>query len=46
MTLTVSEREEISRGLVSGLSMCAMALQLGRAASTISRELQGFPDSM
>jgi IS30 family transposase len=39
MALTLSEREEISRGIVGGLSMRAMALQLGRAVSTISREI-------
>jgi len=32
------EREEISRGLAAGLSLRAIASQLGRAASTISRE--------
>lgn len=37
--LTVAEREEISRGLVAGLSMRAIAKALGRAASTISREI-------
>ena len=39
LSLSLSEREEISRGIVSGLSMRAMALQLGRAVSTISREI-------
>lgn len=34
-----AEREEISRGLVAGLSFRALAAQLGRAASTISREV-------
>jgi len=37
--LTVAEREEISRGLVAGRSMRALAAQLGRAPSTISREI-------
>lgn len=37
--LTLAEREEISRGLVAGLSMRAIATALGRAASTISREI-------
>jgi IS30 family transposase len=37
--LTLSEREEISRGLAAGLSMWAIARELGRAASTISREI-------
>ena len=39
LALSLSEREEISRGIVGGLSMRAMALQLGRAPSTISREV-------
>ena len=39
IALTLSEREEISRGIVVGLSMRTMALQLGRSASTISREI-------
>jgi len=37
--LTLSEREEISRGLASGHSIRALAGQLGRAPSTISREI-------
>lgn len=37
--LTAAEREEISRGLVAGRSMRALAAQLGRAPSTISREI-------
>lgn len=37
--LTLAEREEISRGLVAGLSMRAIATALGRAASTVSREI-------
>lgn len=39
LALTLSEREEISRGIVAGLSLRAIARQLGRAASTISREI-------
>ncbi len=39
IALTLSEREEISRGIVGGLSMRIMAMQLGRSASTISREI-------
>ena len=39
MALTLSDREEISRGIVGGLSMRTMALQLGRAPSTVSREI-------
>jgi len=37
--LTPAEREDISRGLVGGLSIQQLARQLGRAASTISREV-------
>jgi IS30 family transposase len=40
LALTLNEREEISRGLVSGLSLRAIARQLGRASSSISREVQ------
>ena len=39
LALTLSEREEISRGIVAGLSLRAIARQLGRAASTISQEI-------
>lgn len=38
-SLSLSEREEISRGLVAGRSLRAIAVQLGRAPSTISREV-------
>ena len=37
--LSPIEREEISRGLVGGRSLRAIAAQLGRAPSTISREV-------
>ena len=37
--LTLIEREEISRGLVSGLSLRELSHQLGRSPSTISREV-------
>ncbi|MDR7297001.1 DNA-binding NarL/FixJ family response regulator [Pelomonas aquatica] len=37
--LTLSEREEISRALMAGQSMRSIAAQLGRAPSTISREI-------
>ncbi len=40
LALTLAEREEISRGLACGLSLRAIAAQLGRSPSTISRELQ------
>jgi len=39
LALTLSEREEISRGVVTNLSLRAIAQQLGRAPSTISREI-------
>ena len=38
--LTLAEREEISRGVVAGRSTRAIATTLGRAPSTISRELR------
>jgi len=38
--LTPTEREEISRGLASGDSMRAIAARLGRATSTVSREVE------
>jgi transposase, IS30 family len=38
-SLTMNEREEISRGLVAGFSLRQIATQLGRAPSTISREV-------
>jgi len=38
--LNLVEREEISRGLVSGLSIRAIATRLDRAASTVSREVK------
>jgi IS30 family transposase len=37
--LTLEEREEISRGLVRGLSFNAIGAQLGRHGSSISREV-------
>ena len=39
LALTLSEREEISRGIVGRLSLRTIARQLGRAPSTISREI-------
>ncbi len=38
--LTLSEREEISRGVVAGQSLRWIAASLGRAASTVSREIK------
>ncbi len=40
LALTLAEREEISRGVVSGCSIRSMALLLGRAPSTVSREIR------
>jgi IS30 family transposase len=40
LALSLSEREEISRGIVQGLSMRSISDQLGRSPSTISRELK------
>ena len=37
--LSLSEREEISRGLIAGNSLRSIAVLLGRAPSTISREV-------
>src|SRR5688572_19720547 len=39
LALTLAEREEISRGLVAGRSLRAMASALGRSPSTLSREI-------
>lgn len=39
-TLTLSEREEISRSVITGESMRALAARLRRAPSTISREIK------
>lgn len=38
--LTLAEREEVSRGLVAGQTIRAIARTLGRAPSTISREIR------
>ena len=40
LTLTLSEREEISRGVVAGRSIRPIAESLGRAPSTLSREIR------
>jgi IS30 family transposase len=39
LALTLSEREEISRGVVAGQSLRSIAVSLRRAASTVSREI-------
>jgi len=39
LALTLAEREEISRGLVAGRSLRSIARDLGRAPSTVSREI-------
>src|SRR5437868_13170143 len=38
--LRLEEREEISRGIAAGRSIGRIAANLGRAASTVSREVQ------
>lgn len=40
LALSLAEREEISRGIVAGHSIREIATELGRAPSTISRELR------
>jgi len=40
LALTMSEREEISRGIVAGHSIRSIATELGRSPSTVSRELR------
>jgi len=39
LSLTLAEREEISRGVVAGHSLRSIAASIGRAPSTISREI-------
>jgi len=39
LALTLAEREEISRGMVVGRSLRSIAASLGRAPSTVSREI-------
>jgi IS30 family transposase len=39
LTLTLAEREDISRGIASGSSIREIAKGLQRAASTVSREV-------
>lgn len=38
--LTLAEREEISRGIADGRSIRSVAVRLGRAPSTVSREVE------
>jgi len=40
LALTLAEREEISRAVVAGQSMRSISTSLGRAPSTISREIR------
>jgi IS30 family transposase len=40
LTLTLAEREEISRAVVAGHAMRSIAARLGRAPSTVSREIK------
>jgi IS30 family transposase len=40
LVLTMAEREEISRGVVAGHSFRSIAAALGRAPSTVSREIR------
>jgi len=40
LALTEAEREEISRGIVAGHSLRSIAASLGRAPSTVSREVE------
>ncbi len=40
LSLTLAEREEISRGIIAGYSLQSIAAALGRAASTVSREVK------
>lgn len=40
LALTLAEREEISRALVAGFSIRTIAMLLGRAPSTVSREIK------
>ncbi len=40
LALSLAEREEISRGVVAGLSLRWIAASLGRAPSTVSREIK------
>ena len=39
MSLSLAEREEISRGLSAGFSLCNIAVRLARSPSITSREI-------
>ena len=39
LSLALAEREEISRGVIAGYSIRSIATSLGRAPSTVSREV-------
>ena len=43
--LSLDEREEISRGLAAGRSLCSIAMLIGRAFSTVSREVKRYGGS-
>ena len=46
IALTLAEREEISRAMVSGDSIRSIATRLGRSPSTISREISAMATAM
>ena len=39
LALSLAEREEISRGLLTGRTVRSMAVAVGRSPSTVSREI-------
>ena len=39
LALTITEREEISRGVIAGRSVRSIALDIARSPSTVSREI-------
>jgi DNA-binding CsgD family transcriptional regulator len=44
LALTMAEREEVSRGIVEGQSVRAIARMLARAGSTVKHAMKGVPD--
>ena len=40
LRLSLAEREEISRGLAKRMTLTAIAVQIGRSPSTVSREVK------